>query len=139
LGSPVLAHRTHITNRKGEQGMNDLNEQASGNSEDRTLAMITHLSAIIFGFIVPLIIWLINKDKPEKEFLTDQSKEALNFTISLFIVYVALTVLSFVTFGLAGLLTPVVWLVSVVFFIIAGLKAKDGVRYRYPLTLRLIA
>jgi len=33
----------------------------------------------------------------------------------------------------------VVWLVSVVFFIIAGLKAKDGVRYRYPLTLRLIA
>ncbi|KRB08909.1 DUF4870 domain-containing protein [Lysobacter sp. Root690] len=119
--------------------MNDLNEQASGSSEDRTLAMITHLSAIVFGFIVPLIIWLINKDKPEKEFLTDQSKEALNFTISLFIVYIVLMVLSFVTFGLAGLLSPVIWIVSVVFFIIAGLKAKDGVRYRYPLTLRLIA
>lgn len=120
--------------------MNDLNQSAAaGSDEDRNLAMLTHFSAIILGFIVPLIIWLINKDKPEKEFLVDQSKEALNVTISLFLVYIALMVLSFVTFGLAGLLSPVVWIVSVVFFIIAGLKAKEGVRYRYPLTLRLIS
>ena len=26
--------------------------------EDRTLALITHLSGIVAGFIVPLIIWL---------------------------------------------------------------------------------
>ena len=28
--------------------------------DDRNLAMLTHLSGILLGFIVPLIIWLTN-------------------------------------------------------------------------------
>ncbi|MEG3789938.1 DUF4870 domain-containing protein [Lysobacter sp. CCNWLW3] len=119
--------------------MSDINESsADGNSEDRTLALITHLSGIVLGFIVPLIIWLINKDKPEKAFLIDQSKEALNFNITLLIVYVVLFVLTIVTLGLASPLSLLVWAVSLVFFIIAGIKANNGERYRYPVALRLI-
>lgn len=120
--------------------MNDINQAPAGDagSEDRTIAMLTHLSGILFGFIVPLIIWLINKDKPEKAYLIDQSKEALNFNITLLLVYVALFVLTIVTLGLASPLTLLVWLASIVFFIIAGLKANGGETYRYPIALRLI-
>ncbi|KFN49644.1 DUF4870 domain-containing protein [Arenimonas composti] len=104
--------------------------------EDKTLALITHLSGIVAGFIVPLIIWLINKDKPEKGFLTDQSKEALNFQITLIIAYVVCVILTFVLIG--AFLMPLVWLASLVFMILAAVKANGGEYYRYPVAIRLI-
>lgn len=107
-------------------------------SEDRTLALLTHLSGILFGFIVPLVMWLVHKDRGDKAFLNDQSKEALNFNITLLIAYAALFVLTIVTFGLAGVLYMVLWVVSIVFFVIAGMKANNGETYRYPFALRLI-
>lgn len=104
--------------------------------EDRTIALITHLSGILAGFIVPLIMWLINKDKPEKSWLTDQSKEALNFQITIAIAYVICIVLSIIVIG--GLLMPIVWLVNLIFCILAGVAANKGESYRYPFALRLI-
>lgn len=111
---------------------------AGASSEDRTLALLTHLSGIILGFVVPLIMWLVNKDRADKAFVVDQAKEALNFNITLLIVYVGLFFASFLTFGLAGLVSPLVWLVSVVLFIVAGVKANGGEAYRYPVALRLV-
>lgn len=104
--------------------------------EDRTLALITHLSGILLSFIVPLIIWLTNKDKPEKSWLNDQAKEALNFQITIVIAYVICMVLAIIVIG--GLLMPVVWLINIIFSILAGIKANEGVAYRYPFALRLI-
>lgn len=104
--------------------------------EDRTMALLTHLSGILFGFLVPLVIWLINKDKPDKAFLTDQAKEALNFQLTALIAFLICLVLSFVLIGMV--LFPLVWLAVVVFSILAGVKANEGVAYRYPVTLRLI-
>ncbi len=104
--------------------------------EDRTVALITHLSGIVAGFIVPLIIWLVNKDNAAKGFLNDQAKEALNFQITVAIAYVACIVLSVIIIG--GLLMPVVWIVNLVFCILAALKANAGEFYRYPVTIRLI-
>ena len=65
--------------------MNDV----TASSEDRNLAMLTHLSGILLGFIVPLIIWLTNKDKTDKAWLNTQAVEALNFQILVAIAYVA--------------------------------------------------
>lgn len=119
--------------------MNDYNQApaASGTADDRTFAMLTHLSCILFGFIVPLVMWLINKDKPERAFLTDQAREALNFQITLLIGYIIGMVLTIILIG--ALISFAVWVVCVVFSIIAALKAKDGVAYRYPFGLRLIS
>ena len=105
-------------------------------SEDRTLAMLTHLSGIILGFIVPLIIWLVNKDKTDKVFLNDQAKEALNFQITMLIGYIAGMVLTIILIG--PLISMATWVVSLVFSILAGIKANEGVAYRYPFALRLI-
>jgi uncharacterized protein len=111
--------------------MNDVQQ------EDKTLALITHLSGIVAGFIVPLIIWLINKDKADKGWLTEQAKEALNFQITLLIAYVGCVILSFVLIGM--LLMPIIWIASIILMILAAVKANNGEAYRYPVTLRLIA
>lgn len=124
--------------------MNDINPGASTDAscDDRTVALLTHLSGILFNFVVPLIVWLINKDKAEKAFLNDQAKEALNFNLTLLAIYIALQVLTAITLGLLGLLTVplmfLLWIVSVIFYIIAGIKANNGERYRYPFAFRLI-
>ena len=104
--------------------------------EDKTLAMLTHLSGIILGFIVPLIIWLINKDKADKGWLNDQAKEALNFQITLLIIYVAGIILSVILIG--ALINLVAWVACIILSIMAALKANEGVAYRYPFALRLI-
>ena len=112
--------------------MNDV----TSSSEDRNLAMLTHLSGILLGFIVPLVIWLTNKDKPEKSWLNEQAKEALNFQILIAIAYVACSILVVILIG--GLLLPVVWLVNLIFCILAGVAVNKGENYRYPFSLRLI-
>ena len=120
----------------------EMNESASApppvgaSQEDKTLALLTHLSGIILSFIVPLVIWLTNKDKPDKGWLNDQAKEALNFQITIAIAYVICMVLAVIIIG--GLLAPVVWLVNLIFCILAGVKANGGEAYRYPIAIRLI-
>lgn len=104
--------------------------------DQRTLAMITHLSCIFLGFIVPLIMWLVHKDQSDKAFLNDQAKEALNFQITLLFVYVAGIVLSIILIG--GLINLAAWVASLVLSIIAGLAAQKGQAYRYPFAIRLI-
>ncbi|MBN7136023.1 hypothetical protein A7A76_15000 [Lysobacter enzymogenes] len=105
-------------------------------SDDKNIALLTHLSGLLFSIIVPLIIWLTNKDKPEKSYLTEEGKEALNFQITVLIAYFVAGVLSVVAIGL--LLMPLIWLGNLVFCILAAIKVSNGQSYRYPLTLRLI-
>lgn len=105
-------------------------------SDDRNIAMITHLSGIVFSFVVPLIVWLINKDKADKAYLTDQAKEALNFQITVAIAMVVSSVLTVVLIGL--LLMPLVWLGNLILCILAAVKISNGEDYRYPFALRLI-
>jgi uncharacterized protein len=104
--------------------------------EDKTMGLITHISGIFTGFVGPLVIWLINKDKTGKEWLIEEAKESLNFQITVTIAYLICTVLMFVLIGM--LLFPLVWIAAIVLSIMGGLKAKDGIAYRYPFALRLI-
>ncbi|MBO9715494.1 MAG: DUF4870 domain-containing protein [Pseudoxanthomonas sp.] len=116
-------------------------------AEDRQWAMFGHLSALIglftggIGNIVgPLVIWLVKKDT--LPFAGEQAKEALNFNITLLIAAVALVLVTVVTFGIGIILTgpigALLGLAWLVLTILAGVKANEGVAYRYPFTLRLI-
>jgi len=89
-------------------------ETKTGGSDQNQMAMIAHLLGIVIGFVGPLIIYLTVKDKP---FAYEQSKEALNFQITVAIAWVAAAVLSVIGIGL--LLYPLVWVANVVFCIIA--------------------
>lgn len=105
-------------------------------ADQRTMALAAHLLGIFTGFIGALIIWLINKDDAGKAFVTDQAKEALNFQITVAIAMVICMILTIVVIG--AILMPIVGLVSLVFCIIAAVKANNGETYRYPFALRLI-
>lgn len=107
-------------------------------SEDKTMALIAHLLGIITWFIGPLVIWLINKDQAGKTFVIDQSKEALNFQITITIAFVVSFILTIVSLGLLFFLPTLVGIANLVFCIIGGIKANNGEAYRYPFALRLI-
>lgn len=104
--------------------------------EQRTMAMLSHLLGILTGFIGALVIWLINKDKPGTDFVVDQSKEALNFQITITIGMIVSVVLSVVIIGF--FLMFALWIANLALSIMAGIKANEGMVYRYPFTLRLI-
>ena len=104
--------------------------------DQRTMSLLAHLLGIVTGPIGALIIWLVSKDDASKGFVVDQSKEALNFQITVFIAIVISWILAFVLIGL--LLMPLVGIANLVLCIIAGIKANNGESYRYPFALCLI-
>jgi hypothetical protein len=101
-------------------------------------AMVCHLAALA-GFIVPfgnivgpLIVWLAKRKVDG--FVDRQGKEAINFQISM-IVY------SFVAAFIPAIGMLIIFLIAVtdlVLLIMAGVRAKGGMEYRYPLAFRLI-
>ena len=112
-------------------------EPAAGGTpskEARTMAMLAHLLGIVTGFLGPLIIWLLKKD--EDSFINDQGKEALNFQITIAIAMIVSGALMFICIGFFTALAVAV--ANLILCIMAGLKANEGISYRYPMTLRLI-
>jgi uncharacterized Tic20 family protein len=101
------------------------------NQDERTWALIAHISPIVVAFIGPLVIWLIKKD--ESPFVGDQAKEALNFQLAILIVIVICMATC-----VGAVLAPVVGVGGLVYSIIAAIEANKGVYYRYPYTIRLI-
>ncbi len=122
-------------NSAGEQTVQPVATEKPETSKDATnMAMLGHLLAIFTGFLGPLIIWLIKKD--EAPFVDRHGKEALNFQITVLIAMSAAGLLSFVCIGF--LLMPIIWLVDMIFCILAALAASRGEEYRYPMTIRLV-
>jgi uncharacterized protein len=105
---------------------------AAPTQEDRTWALLAHLSPILVGFIGPLVIWLIYKDK--SPFVNDQAKEALNFQLAVMIAAFVCTATC-----IGAILLPVVVIGALVYSIIAGMEANKGIYYRYPYTIRMIS
>jgi uncharacterized protein len=102
--------------------------------EEKMWAIGAHLGGIILGFIAPLVVWLVYKDR--SRFLDRQGKEALNFQITLLIGYVVSLVLTLVLIGLVLFL--VVWLGGIVLMVLASIKVANFEDYRYPVNIRLI-
>ena len=110
--------------------------QASGEltSDDKTMAMLAHLLGIVIGFVGPLIIWLIKKD--QSKFVDYHGKEALNFQITVLIGYIVSSILSMVLIGCVT--GAAVWIMSLIWSIIAGMAANKGEYYKYPVSIRII-
>lgn len=122
----------------------DINESAispatSMTKEERDWSMWSHFSTLsvlagIPGFIGPAVIWFMKKD--ESAVIAEQAKESLNFQISMFIYLVISAVLMLVLIGFV--LFPLVIIADIVLAIIAGVRAGEGVAYRYPMTIRFL-
>jgi uncharacterized protein len=103
----------------------------SPTSDEKTLALLSHVLTFAAGFLAPLIIYLFKKD--ESSFVTWHAKESLNFQITIFII---IAVLFITVIGI--LLVWIVGICALVLVIIATIKASEGKLYKYPFSLRLI-
>ncbi|MFS2125413.1 DUF4870 domain-containing protein [Pseudomonas sp. Pseusp97] len=115
-------------------------QQVQPSQEARQWAMFCHFAAFL-GFIFPfgnllgpLIVWQIKRESDP--FVDRQGKEALNFqiTVSLAVLVSFLLMLVVIGFFLLGLVS----IGALVLTIIAGIKANEGLDYRYPFTWRPI-
>lgn len=102
--------------------------------EEKLWAIGAHLGPIVLGFVAPLVVWLVHKDR--SAFLDRQGKEALNMQIS-YLVYGLLAGLSVIL--LVGfILLPLVGLAWIVLMVVATIKVANFEDYRYPFIFRLI-
>jgi uncharacterized Tic20 family protein len=116
--------------------------QPLSEAEDKQWASFAHFGNIL-SFIAPLVIWLIFKDRGTKTNV--EGKEALNWGITITIVFVVLQVLNailaFVFFPLSfltGLLIFAAIVVNIILAIMGGVKVNGGGSYRYPFAIRLV-
>lgn len=103
--------------------------------EEKLWAIGAHLGPLLLGFVAPLVVWLVFKDR--SAFLDRQGKEALNFQLSYLIYFI---VAMFTIVLLIGfLLVPIVMVAWVVFMVIATVKSSNFEDYRYPLIIRMVS
>ncbi|HET8958646.1 MAG TPA: DUF4870 domain-containing protein [Microcella sp.] len=116
---------------------------ALSESEDRQWASFAHLGGII-GLLPALIIYLVFKDRGS--FTRQESKEALNFQITVVLALIASQIVGYILaaitlgilFFLPSLLWFAIWIGAIIFSVLGFMKAKDGVAYRYPIAIRLV-
>ena len=103
-------------------------------SDEKTMAILSHILCIFFWIFPPLIIYLVKKD--ESKFVAAHAKESLNFQITVTLAVIISIILMIVLIGI--LLIWIVGIVSTILVIVATIKASDNKLYRYPFNLRLI-
>ncbi|WES63277.1 DUF4870 domain-containing protein [Microbacter sp. GSS18] len=104
-------------------------------ADEKLWATLIHLGGLFFGFLAPLIGYLVLKDRGP--FVRAHTATALNFQLTLLIVYVAGYILAFVIIGFFVLMAA--GILALVFSIIAAVKAHQGQWYQYPMTIRFVS
>jgi uncharacterized Tic20 family protein len=112
-------------------------------SQARMWNMLCHLGGLVpcIPCVCTLLIWQIKKN--EFPSVDVHGKAALNFQITMLVVWIAgmiaSVVLSFIHLGLLmSLLFPLIGLAYLILVIIAGIKANNGEDYKYPFSFQLI-
>ncbi|HZW63742.1 MAG TPA: DUF4870 domain-containing protein [Flavobacteriaceae bacterium] len=110
--------------------------------EDKQLLVITHLSQLLTtvtgvgGLIVPLVIWVTQKDKVHD--MDEHGKRIINFQLSLIIyAIICIPLILLLGLGIVGLL--VLGIISILFPVLNAIKASNGEIPKYPLSLNFIS
>ena len=108
--------------------------QTQPSSDERTMAILSHVLSIIGSFIAPLIIYLLKKD--ESPYVKEHALESLNFQITMLILYIISGILVILLIGI--LLIWALSLINLVLIIVATIKASEDKLYKYPFNFRFI-
>jgi uncharacterized Tic20 family protein len=134
-------------------------DESSISSEEKLLALFSHLSLFLGGILLPLIFWLTNKDK--SKFVTFHSLQALWFHVAyVFVIVFGVILVVFAGVGV-GLLTadahsktmpPIMLIVIIAFYgflfliifggigysIFMAVKSYQGNLNKYPVIGKLV-
>lgn len=104
-------------------------------SDEKLWAALIQFGAIFSGFIVPLMgLLLLGKRGP---FVREHAVSALNWQITLILIYFVSTILMIVLIGYLFFFAA--FALSIVFGIIATQHAHRGQLYTYPLAIKFIS
>ncbi|AOW19608.1 DUF4870 domain-containing protein [Urechidicola croceus] len=109
--------------------------------KNNQLLVITHLSQLldfvtgIGGIIVPLILWVTNKDQVQD--MDEHGKSILNFRLTM-LLYLLICVPLVLFFGLGLLGFIVIGIFYFIFPIINAIKASNGEHPSYPFSISFI-
>ena len=106
-------------------------------AQDRTLAILTHLSGLagyiipLGGILVPVIIWFVKQDD---RVIAAIAKQAILLNVAVFVCGIALAMLllTVILIPVTLLGWAVLGLIAVILPIIGAVKASDGEYYTYP-------
>ena len=101
--------------------------------ESKNTALLIWIGTFFLFFIPSLIVYLVKKDDA---YILDQSKGALNWSITAFIVYVVGLITTVILIGLVILL--ILGICHLVFCIMGAVGASKGDTFRVPFAVRLI-
>lgn len=113
----------------------------------RTLAILCHLSMLIAGvlsmgylaFVAPLIFWFLYKDKDQ--LVRNAAAGSFNFAVTLFLAsaVAGLLMITVILIPVSFVIWGVVYVVGILFPILAALAASRFELYRYPATLAVLS
>ena len=103
-------------------------------SDERLWSTLVHVGGIFLGIWPSLIGYIVLKDRGP--FVRQHTTSALNFHITLFIVYVVSGILMLVIVGFFLYFAAAI--LALVFSIMAAVAANGGFAYKYPLTIEFI-
>jgi uncharacterized Tic20 family protein len=109
-------------------------QKAEISNDAKNFGMLCHLLGLFTIFVGALVIWLLKIDT--MSYVDYHGKEALNFQITLAIGYAIAFISSMCMIGFA--LFPLLYLLNLVFCILAAVAASRGEYYKYPWCLRLV-
>jgi len=103
--------------------------------EEKLWAVAAHLGPLLLGFLAPLVVWLVFKDR--SQYLDRTGKEALNMQISYMLYGLVAGISIILLVGL--LLLPAVGLAWLVLMIVATVKVANHEEFRYPAIIRFVS
>jgi uncharacterized protein len=107
------------------------------NNDEKTWSLIAHFGGAITGFIAPLIVFLVKGN--ESPTVRAHAVASLNFQILWNIIsFVSVIIGSCLIFLILPGILYFVPIFPFVMAIIGGIKANEGVLYKYPMSIELI-
>lgn len=116
-----------------EEPLNSQPIAQTASQDSKNIGLLMWIGTIFFSFIPALIIYLL---KTDDEYLADQSKEALNWSITVFIGTVVGWVLCIILIGF--LVLAAIAILNLIFCILGVIATSNGKNFRVPFAIRLI-
>lgn len=104
-------------------------------ADEKLWATLVHIGGIFFELLPALIGYLVLKDRGP--FIRQHTAAALNFQITMLIGYIIGGILSVILIGF--LIIFAVWIVTIIFSILAAVAANKGETYVYPLSIKFVS
>jgi uncharacterized Tic20 family protein len=95
------------------------------------LLLFLVIPTVFLGAVITFFVWQVFGKRDAQ--VEDQGREALNFQINVAVVTAVLGATC-----LGGPLVPLVWLVALIFCMLAARAAAKGESYRYPWVVRIV-